>query len=148
MARIVILHFDDNAKAEEFVQDIQAGGGVSDTFAGQVERFKCEPLAMYAVPSQFCNCGPDWERVQKGKPSRRVRGKRWGWWVDPRCGKPEVDSPQTGYKNLLRRFPTEWYEHDFHLSYCAGPDQFRRPEATLKQLQEERESGKETVDSS
>jgi hypothetical protein len=81
MAKYVLLSFDDDKLADEFVQQF-----TDDV----VERAKYERTGIYAYvrgvykkPTKFCTC--------VGIKKRGfTRGKKYGWWVCDQCKKPTV----------------------------------------------------------
>lgn len=80
MAKYVLLEFGDDEEADEFCQ----------RFTEDVEeRAKYQRVGIYAFvravykkPTKFCEC--------KGDMRKRAftRGRKYGWWVCTKCGKP------------------------------------------------------------
>jgi hypothetical protein len=70
MARYVVLSFDDNDLADDFViEQLQDGTTVEGVFA---------------KPTQFCEAGG----CGTGRIKAFVRGRKFGWWVCSNCHKP------------------------------------------------------------
>jgi hypothetical protein len=80
MARYVVVEFDDNGEAQNFVDMIGLNGATMRI------------AAMYMKPTQFCACTD-----YSGK-SRR--GEKWGLYVHEKCGKPAMGVWQHP-KNLI-----------------------------------------------
>jgi len=93
MARYVVLYFEDNTQAEEYVE---SGLHATDPDAYYI-------VAMFGVPTQFCECPKiDPPGTVGGRQGGRsiARGAKLGWWVHAACGKPTQYSYQSP-KNLL-----------------------------------------------
>jgi len=85
MARYVLLAFDDDTKADEFVQACQETGVVAavSNEDASLKHFAPTVRAVYQKPTMFCTC------VGGGKQGKGfTRGKKHGWWVHSGCGKP------------------------------------------------------------
>lgn len=93
MARIVVLQFEDNSDADEFIKEHDelmyypegSMGGVSNDavmiYAGEV-------VGVFAMPTQFCaNSGSGGCSTNK-RIRAWSRGKKFGWWVCSICKKP------------------------------------------------------------
>ena len=82
MARAVVLYFEDNADADEFIKYkdkafIENDKGQFESIGGTVE-------LMVGVPTLFCEGGH-----KRGKFSMAyTMGLKWGWWVCIHCKKP------------------------------------------------------------
>lgn len=107
MARYVLLAFDDNEKADEFVEACQETGivGANAYEMGTLTHFAPEVRAVYQMPTKFCDC-------TVGKGGRGfTRGKKYGWWVHSTCGKPTRAWARGEHwftalgRNLLERTP-------------------------------------------
>lgn len=107
MARYVLVAFDDNEKADQFVAACQNTGVVAavtltDT---SLTHFAPEVRAVYMKPTLFCDCTVD----KKGRGF--TRGKKYGLWVHSACGKPTRAWARGEHwfqalgKNLLDRTP-------------------------------------------
>jgi hypothetical protein len=104
MARHVVLTFQSNEEAEDFVKAVQAASeeiplafiGLEEGDAYIVKSVEkgVEVLGMFAKPTQFCDCARPTESS--------VRGAKWGWFLDPRCAKPKRKVWQYP-KNLLQK---------------------------------------------
>lgn len=81
MAKYILLSFDNDKDAEEFVQAMQK----QDTSG---RPFIPEGVAVRGVwkkPTQFCDCAL---RGRNTKGRAWTRGKKFGWWVCTVCHKP------------------------------------------------------------
>ena len=100
MARLVCLFIEDNEAAEAFVKETEENEGrflcVDPDEPNDSESVKAGvmiPVAMFAVPTQFCEC----EKVDK---MPITRGANLGWWIHRGCNKPIAGSWQAP-RNLL-----------------------------------------------
>lgn len=84
MPRLVVLHFDDNGAAEALLANAAAHEAV--------------PVALYATPVNFCECGKQYNK-------RWVIGQKFGWRVHRGCGKPDK-----GYNVMKNLIPSPWKE--------------------------------------
>jgi hypothetical protein len=79
VAVYVVLAFDDDQKAKEFVsqtlrtEEVTFGASTIQRWARAVVR------GVYKKPTVFCQCDA---------ATGRTRGKKYGWWVCRKCGKP------------------------------------------------------------
>lgn len=78
MAAYVLLAFDDDEDAKEFVIDALYDG-VFKTHTNYITD-KVVVRAVYKKPVMFCNCSTHTDGW--------TRGKRFGWWACAKCGKP------------------------------------------------------------
>lgn len=82
MARLVVLRFDDNEVADEFIKNGKDFlDSTYDNFWGNVH-----VKGLYAMPTQFCDSGggcSTGKRIQFW-----TRGTKFGWWVCKVCRKP------------------------------------------------------------
>lgn len=90
MARYVVVEFDDNGVADEFVQLIADRNKQS--------RKQGEPLGgrivgVFVKPGKTCECS-DRNRANYGdknwKHAAIARGEKFGWWVCTRCNRPRA----------------------------------------------------------
>lgn len=88
MPRYVLVEFDNNAQAEQFVTKTHAG-----TTAGKPYRV----VGLFAKPRNFCECGPLNERLQAAEVAR---GSKYGWMVHIKCGRPRRQASHSP-RNLL-----------------------------------------------
>lgn len=93
MPRLVVLDFDDNEQAEEFI-----------------ESGKYNVVGLFARPSLFCDPS-DGHTGGRGKTGRGwTKGKKYGWWVCAVCKKPsrlwgeKFECVVGNGKNLLKEF--------------------------------------------
>lgn len=94
MARFVMVQFDDNDEADNFVKSVG-----ENVVAGNPE-----VKAVWAMPTMLCECHPPWLLPNRKDKYQSycdpVRSKTYGWLVCPKCAKPhpyQVQHP----KNLL-----------------------------------------------
>jgi hypothetical protein len=80
VAKYVLLAFDNDEEADAF-SGMLTTEGASMTVRG-----------VFKKPTQFCAC-TDYN-------GKSVRGKKWGWWVHIKCGKP-VEGHFHAPRNLL-----------------------------------------------
>lgn len=79
MAKYVLLSFDDDKAADEFVQRFT--DDVQERATYQRIGIYAFVRAVYKKPTKFCEC--------TGVKNRGfTRGKKFGWWVCAQCGKP------------------------------------------------------------
>lgn len=90
MAKYVLLQFDNDDEADKFVKETQEqravwtdnpdglGGVNNDGFL----ELACFVRGVWKKPTKFCEC--------KGDMRKRAftRGRKYGWWVCNKCGKP------------------------------------------------------------
>lgn len=110
MARYVVLSFDGNKDAEDFVEkQIRTKWGLEER--GDVEYAKTLPEveALIAKPTMFC-LEPNKHRERSGGRSGWTQGKKYGWWVCGVCKKPtklwgqHLGSVISQSRNLLADF--------------------------------------------
>lgn len=85
MARYVVLSFDDNETAEEFVKNGKDFlDKTYDNFWGGVTL-----VGLYAKPTLFCpHSGSGGCRGGNKRVQGWTRGLKYGWWVCAECKKP------------------------------------------------------------
>lgn len=87
MARYVLLAFDNNKEADEFINAVGIEGGIffvgADTHFKNINPEKTFVRGLWARPTQFCECGGS-GKMRQGY----ARGAKFGWWVHNACGKP------------------------------------------------------------
>lgn len=73
MAKYVLLAFDSDTEANEFVEAVQ----------DRTSREEFTVRGVWKKPTKFCEC-------TSGNIKQRgwTRGKKFGWWVCDRCHKP------------------------------------------------------------
>lgn len=86
MAVYVMLSFADDNEAHKFVKETLADGEVGyDTRSPnevEVEWVACTVRGVWKKPTLFCEC----ETFDKKRGF--TRGKKYGWWVHTKCGRP------------------------------------------------------------
>jgi hypothetical protein len=85
MARYVLLEFDDNAEADNFVNMLNGGdfdGHPAEVMPGGTVRVR----GVYFKPTLFCEC--------PNPGDRSARGEKWGLWIHRDCGKPKRGNVQ------------------------------------------------------
>lgn len=92
MAKFVLLEFDDDKEAELFAMQ----GGMLAERAG-VDTMVV--VGIFRKPTKYCDC------KVKGLWSRQdgwTMGRKYGWWVHNRCGRPSKQWAE-GMKGSLGR---------------------------------------------
>lgn len=79
MARYVLIEFDDNNEADNFVAMLRQAEGVTD---GEGKTSGLKVRAVYFKPTQFC----EHKAIERGE--RTVKGEKWGLRICPLCYKP------------------------------------------------------------
>jgi hypothetical protein len=114
MARVVMLNFDDNEAAEQFVIAIQKSQGdsyqlnVTDiNTVGMVACAYSKVVAVVARPTVWCRC----RIVPRGRGTvktkfdnafeRWTRTERFGWYVHSRCKRPNYFVVRDYMRNIL-----------------------------------------------
>jgi hypothetical protein len=100
MARLVCLYIEDNDEAAQVLEFFEEGR--RQGFLDIVSQPKPPiPLALFAVPTQYCQCP---ERIGDNKVTgySLTRGGNLGWWIHNKegCYKPTENGWQSP-KNLL-----------------------------------------------
>lgn len=99
MARHLVISFEDNGEAEEFMAALKIEGAVF--FQDKEQHFKnINPkqvgvTGVFAKPTRFCQCEGTGEEI------KTVRSKNYGWYVHVTCNKPISGHIQSAMKNLL-----------------------------------------------
>jgi hypothetical protein len=81
MAKYVLLAFDDDAEADQFVEDIQGEAVLAWTPDRQGHTVHAQVRGIYKKPTKFCQCG--------SKTKAYGRSRKYGWWCCADCGKPK-----------------------------------------------------------
>lgn len=115
MARYVLVEFDDNTVAEEFVESLKINGGTyyrgADEHMHDVDPEKARVRAFFAKPTQFCDCKP---------PSdRQPLSKNYQWRVCPKCNKP-IRGQWQHPRNLLDPLGIDPRERYLYLGIIEG----------------------------
>jgi hypothetical protein len=91
MARYVVLSFENDSEANQFVDSIEDGGRVqvqpAGTFGGvdTLEFNEAKLVALTMKPTLFCEC-----KMQGKTLYGWSKGKKWGLWIHAKCGKPSL----------------------------------------------------------
>lgn len=88
MAKYVLVEFEDDEKADNFVYLLDMGF-LPTSGDGRVR-------GVYKKPTLFCEC-PEETRDKSG---RSLRGSKYGWWVKSCCGRPLKGGAQNPYNQL------------------------------------------------
>lgn len=88
MAVYVMLQFDDEQQAKTFVTDIIDYPDSDILTPSQENNVRAKVRAVFKKPTLFCTCGPDSKKISR--EGGGTRGKKYGWWVHVRCGKPKA----------------------------------------------------------
>lgn len=93
MARYVVVEFDDNAAAEEFIQQVAEG----NQKARKMNLPWTKRIAgVFVKPGRTCTCWNK-ERINYGDKNEQhgiARGEKFGWWVCTNCNKPRAAGHQ------------------------------------------------------
>jgi hypothetical protein len=92
MARYVLIQVDENDRADRLIEKLSGVPGL-------------RVIGLFGKPLQFCECEGPWERSS--------RGKRYGWYVCPECGKPRSGGPHQRPRNLLELDTPETMQNVF-----------------------------------
>jgi hypothetical protein len=82
MAKYVLLQFDDDGEADKFIETVQHDGGIFDGDGGGVWSIKTFVRGVWKKPTKYCDC------TGNMKSRAFTRGRKYGWWVCDKCGKP------------------------------------------------------------
>lgn len=86
MAKYVLLEFEDDEEVDKVIKAAQEGDlgryVIEEGYAPHWAAIFGKLRAVYRKPTKFCDC--------KGDMRKRgfTRGRKWGWWVCNKCGKP------------------------------------------------------------
>ena len=86
MAVYVLLSFDDDSTAKEFVKDLIAMNKPGGSLGTSLGPNDAEVLGAYKRPTKFCDCGLSGGKGKLGYSF--TQGRKYGWWVHAECGKP------------------------------------------------------------
>ena len=83
MAKYVLLAFDSDAEADEFVAAVSRFDIKQQNTEGFIDTVKATVRGIWKKPTKFCEC-------TSGNIKQRgwTRGKKFGWWVCDKCYKP------------------------------------------------------------
>lgn len=134
MALYVLLSFDDEGKAKEYVKQVIESEGLytlddnykTEAVVGEYVSTKVE--GVFKKPTKFCD-ETDGHRAQIKKHMGWVRGRRYGWNVCSVCGKP--NKGYAGIRawisalgvNLLPR--TRYMPHAMPMNWDQSPAMWR-----------------------
>jgi hypothetical protein len=89
MARMVVLYFEDNNIAQEFVDaavDHVVVGSYSNDVEDYTSTYGVKVIGLYAIPTKFCDCEENYKRTGKGLTGYLVaRGEKFGWRIHAAC---------------------------------------------------------------
>lgn len=80
MARYLVVQVDDNDRADKLASKLNEVTGI-------------DVIGLFGKPTQYCECEGPWDRS--------IRGKKYGWYICPDCGKPRSEGPHQRPANLL-----------------------------------------------
>lgn len=86
MAVQVLLSFEDDEQAKTFVRDIMSYPDSDILTPTQENHVRAEVCGAWKEPTLFCN-PLDGHRGKKTEGGY-TRGRKYGWWVCGKCGKP------------------------------------------------------------
>jgi hypothetical protein len=115
MARYVVLEFDDNNDAQQFIERVNA-----ENAENRRDRlsFRRRVVAIFVKPGTTCYCW-DWQHTNYGDKNREhgiARGEKFGWWVCTRCKKPR----KAGHQLVNQILPSQTYEGIQHEGFEFG----------------------------
>lgn len=99
MARVVLLEFEDDGAAERFVDHMSNRNGAGALNQASIAIAYSSVTHVFAKPVNFCKCNLP-NKTPKGTFGK---GKKFGWWVHKKCGRP-LERPwgtETGLRTLL-----------------------------------------------
>jgi hypothetical protein len=82
MAVYVLLTFDNDGEAKEFVKDVLQEKGVIHGNHEDPAFTRTTVRGVWKKPTIFCTC------VSSDRKVGFTRGRKYGWWVHACCGKP------------------------------------------------------------
>lgn len=85
MAKYVLLNFEDDDAADQFVKDCTDYPDAPILTPVQENEVKAFVRGVWKKPTKFCDC-----RGGGMKNRGFTRGKKFGWWVCTKCKKPTV----------------------------------------------------------
>lgn len=98
MARHIVISFEDNDEAEEFMAALKVEGATffqdKEQHFKHIDPSKVAVIGVFAKPTKFCQC-PYTEDM------KTVRSKNYGWYVHVGCNKPIPGHYQSAMKNLI-----------------------------------------------
>lgn len=115
MARYVVIEFDENEDAEEFVK---ATNELNAHARDERLSFRRRVVGVFVKPGKTCTCW-DGKWINSGDKNRDAgiaRGEKFGWWVCTRCKKPRPGGHQLVNQLLL----SECYEGTVYNDYEFG----------------------------
>lgn len=130
MARHLVISFDDNEEAEQFVEALKIEGAVFFQDATQhfknVNPEKVRLIGLFAKPTKFCDCVHTSE-------AKTVRSQKFGWYIHwPGCGKPISGHYQSALKNLLNPPGTDARSLGIFLGVREGVARWPEPGSSQK----------------
>lgn len=124
MARHIVISFDDNDDAEQFIEALKVDGAVffqdSSQHFKNVDPMTCTVIGVYAKPTQFCQC-----TYADDMPT--ARSKNYGWYVHTVCKKPIPGHYQSALKNLIEAPNTSARTRKMHLGVREGETRWPEP---------------------
>lgn len=78
-SRYLLIEFDDEQQATNLRAQI-------DNASRKGKRFRV--VGLFAKPTNYCQCNPERQVTQRGKPARVKRGAKFGWFVCLECKRP------------------------------------------------------------
>jgi hypothetical protein len=96
MAKLVLVRFEDDTEANILSKAVETGDIAQLDSVLQFSK-SAEVVGEYKEPTKFCECPPE---VRSKEPKTSKRGRKYGWWIRPCCGRPSKVGGQRPY-NLL-----------------------------------------------
>lgn len=84
MTHLVVLEFDDDEAARRFVDHMGNRSGATALNQASIAMAYSDLKYVFKIPTKFCECN-----VPNSAPKGTYGlGKKYGWWVHKKCGRP------------------------------------------------------------
>lgn len=117
MGRYVVVEFESNDEAEQFIQSMNS----DKTLAKYNWRVRI--AGIFVKPGRTCQCY-GWEFTNYGDKNKQfgiTRGLKFGWWVCDQCGKPRKAGHQLVNQVTMSELP-EGVTYDSYEFCVTGID--------------------------
>lgn len=129
MARHIVVSFEDNNDAEQFIAALKTEGAVF--FQDDKQHFKnintekTSILGVFAKPTKFCQC-PYTEDM------KTVRSANYGWYIHNVCNMPIPGHYQSALKNLMNPPDMDARKNKVFLGVREGETRWPQPTTSKK----------------